>query len=85
MEFVKDVLGKRGARQSCDHVVDVVLLRQREEDPIIRPLMVEFRSEYDKWTVMRMKTWLQTTQPTSGGAVTAVTNCCANCVEPSRP
>ena len=28
---------------------------------------------------------LQTTQPTSGGAVTAVTNCCANCVEHSRP
>ena len=27
---------------------------------------------------------LQTTQPLSGGAVTAVTNCCANCVEPSR-
>ena len=25
---------------------------------------------------------LQTTQPTSGGAVT---NCCATCVEPSRP
>ena len=24
---------------------------------------------------------LQMTQPTSGGAVTAVTNCCANCVE----
>ena len=30
-------------------------------------------------------TWLQTTQPTSGGAVTADKNCCANCVEPSRP
>ena len=29
---------------------------------------------------------LQNTQPTSAGAVTAVTNCCANCaVEPSRP
>ena len=29
---------------------------------------------------------LQTTQPTNGGgAVTAVINCCANCVEPSRP
>ena len=25
--------------------------------------------------------WLQTTQLTSGGSVTAVTNCCANCVE----
>ena len=24
------------------------------------------------------------TQPTSGGAVTAVKHCCANCVEPSR-
>ena len=29
--------------------------------------------------------WLQTTQPTSDGAVTADTSCCANCVEPSRP
>ena len=28
---------------------------------------------------------LQTTQPTSGGAVTADRSCCANCVQPSRP
>ena len=28
---------------------------------------------------------LQTTQPTSGGAGTAVTNCCAKCVKTSRP
>ena len=28
---------------------------------------------------------LQTTQHTSGGAVTADSSCCANCVEPSRP
>ena len=28
---------------------------------------------------------LQTTQPTSGGAVTVVTNGCANCVKPSHP
>ena len=28
---------------------------------------------------------VQTTHPTSGGAVTAVTNCCANCVDNSRP
>ena len=28
---------------------------------------------------------LQTTQPTSGGAVTAVINCCANCVEQHPP
>ena len=29
--------------------------------------------------------WLQTTKPTSGGAVTADSSCCANCVEPPRP
>ena len=28
---------------------------------------------------------LQTTQPTSGGDVTVVSSCCANCVEPPRP
>ena len=32
-----------------------------------------------------IRKWLETTQPTSGGAVTTVTNCCANCVEPSSP
>ena len=29
--------------------------------------------------------WLQTTQPTSGGAVTSDSSCCVNCVEPPRP
>ena len=28
---------------------------------------------------------LQTTQPTSGGAVTSDSSCCANCVERPRP
>ena len=35
--------------------------------------------------MMTCRGWFQTTQPTSGRAVTAVTNCCANCVESSRP
>ena len=29
--------------------------------------------------------WIHTTQPTSGGAVIAVSNRCVNCVETSRP
>ena len=29
--------------------------------------------------------WLQTTQPTNGGAVTVDSSYCANCVEPPRP
>ena len=59
MECVKDVFGKMGAGQSCDDVVDVVRLRQKENGPIIRPIIVEFRSEYDKWTVMKMKAKLR--------------------------
>ena len=47
--------------------------------------------EIDREDICATKNWrrivmrLQTTQPTSGGAVTADKNCCANCVEPSRP
>ena len=58
MECVKNVFGKMGAGQSCDDIVDMVRLRQKENGPIIRQIIVEFRSEYDKWTVMRMKTKL---------------------------
>ena len=59
VECVQDVFGKMDAGQSCDDVVDVVRLRQMDNGPIIRPIIVEFRSGYDKWTVMRMKTKLR--------------------------
>ena len=59
MECVMDVFGKMGACQICDDVVDVVQLGQKENGPIIRPIIVEFKSEYDKWTVMRMKAKLR--------------------------
>ena len=39
----------------------------------------------DMMMLMNIIIRLQTTQPTSGGAVTADKNCCANSVEPSRP
>ena len=55
MECVKDMFGKMGAGPSCDDIVDVVRLRQKENGPII----MEFESEYDKWTVMRMKAKLR--------------------------
>ena len=41
-----------------------------------------------KTQLKRVKTTqrrLQTTQPTSGGAVTANSSCCANCVKPPHP
>ena len=57
VECVKDVFGKMGTGQRCDDVVDVVRLRQKENCPIIRPMIVD--REYDKWTVMRMKAKLR--------------------------
>ena len=59
VECVKNVFGNMGAGLSCDDVVDVVRLGQKEYGPIIRPIIVAFRSEYDKWTVMRMKAKLR--------------------------
>ena len=59
VERVKDVFGKMGAGQNCHYVVDVVRLRQKENDHLIRPIIVEVRNEYDKWTAMRMKAKLR--------------------------
>ena len=59
MECVNDMFGKMGAGQSCDDVEDVVRLRQKENGHIIGPIILEFRSEYDKWTVMMMKAKLR--------------------------
>ena len=39
--------------------MDVVRLRQKENGPNIKPIIVEFSSEYDKWTLMRMKAKLR--------------------------
>ena len=51
-----------------------------------RPLLVDVGLKFER-VEMQMITWmrLQTTQPTSGGAVTADSSCCANCVEPPQP
>ena len=55
VECVKDVFGKMGAGQRCNEIGDVVRLRHKKNGPIIRPVIVEFRRECDKWTVMIMK------------------------------
>ena len=56
---VKHVFGNMGAGQIHDDVVDVVRLRQKENGLSIRPIIVEFRSEYDKWAVLRIKAKLR--------------------------
>ena len=56
-----------------------------------RSLLTSVQPVHFPAKVVRVNEWkrrlkgLQTTQPTSGGAVTVVSCCCANCVEPPRP
>ena len=52
-----------------------------------RPLLVDVGLKFER-AEMQMIRWmcgLQTTQPTSGGAVTVNSSYCVNCVEPPRP
>ena len=42
MDCVKVAFEKMGAQQSCEDMVDVVRLRQRDDGPNIKPIIVEF-------------------------------------------
>ena len=66
----------------CDFNVDLFHMTETSG------AMEEFKNilcSHHLYPLMNKPTWLQTTQPTSGVAVTVVSNCCANCVEPPRP
>ena len=50
-----DMIGDMGVRVRVEDVVDVVRMRKKEGVGLARPIVVEFKSEYDKWTVLRNK------------------------------
>ena len=62
----------------------IVLPRLDYGSQLWSPFLIKHITQLEK-IQQRSFTWLQTTQPTSGGAVTADSTCCANCVEPPRP
>ena len=47
------MIGDMGVRVREEDIVDVVRMRKNDEGGLIRPIIVEFRTEYDKWTVLR--------------------------------
>ena len=80
------------------HAIEKVQMRETEIMESVKDMPYEERLRKLKLPTMTyrsarglmMEVWkhqfrLQTTQPTSGGAVTANSSCCANCVEPPRP
>ena len=47
-EQVMDMIGDMGVRVREEEVVDVVRMRKKEGVGLTRPIIVEFKSEYDK-------------------------------------
>ena len=47
------MIGDMGVRVREEEIVDVVRMRKKDEGGSIIPIIVEFRTEYDKWTVLR--------------------------------
>ena len=53
------MIGDMGVRGREEEIVDVVRMRKKDEGVSIRPIIIEFRTEYDKWTVLRNKSDLR--------------------------
>ena len=56
---VIEMIGDMGVRVKEEEMVDVVRMRKKDGRGPIRPIIVEFRTEYDKWTVLRNKSDLR--------------------------
>ena len=56
---VIEMIGDMGVRVREEEIVDVVRMRKNYEGWSIRPIIVEFRTEYDKWIVLRNKSDLR--------------------------
>ena len=50
---VIEMIGDMGVRVREEEIVDVVRMREKDEGGSIRPIIVDFRTEYDKWTMLR--------------------------------
>ena len=59
-EQVLDMIDRMGVNVRKEDVKDVIRMRDRDgSSGVARPLIVEFKSEYDKWTVLRNKSDLR--------------------------
>ena len=46
---------RMGVKICSEDVLDIIRMRKKECDETVKPVIVEFKSEYDKWTVLRNK------------------------------
>ena len=43
-------------------VADIIRMRKKDGDETVKPVIIEFKSEYDKWMVLRNKADLRETE-----------------------
>ena len=53
------MIGDVGVLVREEDIVDVVRTRKKDEGGSSRPIIVDFMTEYDKWTVLRNKSDLR--------------------------
>ena len=50
------MIERMGVRvRSEEDVTDIVRMRKKYGDEALKPVIIEFKSEYEKWTVLRSK------------------------------
>ena len=54
-EQVVEMIKNMGVWVREEEIIDVVRMRKKEGEEVIRPIIVEFQSEYINWTVLRSK------------------------------
>ena len=49
------MIERMGVRVRSEDMPDIIRMRKKDEDEAVRPVIIEFKSEYDKWMVLRNK------------------------------
>ena len=56
------MIERMGVRIRSEDVADIIRMRKKNGDETVKPVIIEFKSEYDKWMVMRNKAELRETE-----------------------
>ena len=57
--LVWDMIERMGVRVRSEDVAVIVRMRKKDGDEAVKPVIIEFKSEYETWTVLRSKSVLR--------------------------
>ena len=56
------MIERMGVRIRSEDVADIIRMRKKNGDEMVKPVIIEFKIEYDKWMVLRNKAELRDTK-----------------------